>query len=482
MEGKLKFGFLALIIIIVQSILKIIGVIITGSLSFLSETIDTVIDIFFVGLTLYSLSISQKPADFEHMYGHAKIDSVGAMTQGIILINIYGFLIFNAIQAILNQTFSVEQPIFGLQLLIISILINFIFSLILLWQGRKRSSLSLRVQGLNLLQDSLRAILVIINFVFVIFWQIFYLDPIFSLILAIIIIFTSLKLIKDGINNLLDVNPVRPKLIEEIKAIIKNLQNVNEINQFRIRASGNKLFIEVNLRVEDHISIVHADEITKAIRRLVQFYFPKYDTESIIEMNPLTSEKSLKEKIINLIYSLIMDYPMILDIKNLNIFSIEKDYFLSFKIIVQEDLTLNKAHNITTKFENNIKEQISDISRIITHIEPKEKKERVLLQERKCEKLNSEELNKLKKKIDRLLRSKNFVKGYHGFEFWNVNNYCIIELHIFFDGELNISIIHNYISELDHLIREKIDISNLEDVILHSEPLTGRTDGILFDM
>ncbi|MGM0470337.1 MAG: cation diffusion facilitator family transporter, partial [Promethearchaeati archaeon] len=327
MEGKLKFGFLALIIIIVQSILKIIGVIITGSLSFLSETIDTVIDIFFVGLTLYSLSISQKPADFEHMYGHAKIDSVGAMTQGIILINIYGFLIFNAIQAILNQTFSVEQPIFGLQLLIISILINFIFSLILLWQGRKRSSLSLRVQGLNLLQDSLRAILVIINFVFVIFWQIFYLDPIFSLILAIIIIFTSLKLIKDGINNLLDVNPVRPKLIEEIKAIIKNLQNVNEINQFRIRASGNKLFIEVNLRVEDHISIVHADEITKAIRRLVQFYFPKYDTESIIEMNPLTSEKSLKEKIINLIYSLIMDYPMILDIKNLNIFSIEKDYF-----------------------------------------------------------------------------------------------------------------------------------------------------------
>ena len=177
-----------------------------------------------------------------------------------------------------------------------------------------------------------------------------------------------------------------------------------------------------------------------------------------------------------------MDYPMILDIKNLNIFSIVNDYFLSFKIIVQEDLTLNKAHNITTKFENNIKEQISDISRIITHIEPKEKNESVLLQERKCEKLNSEELNKLKKKIENLLRSKKYVKGYHGFEFWNVNSYCIIELHIFFDGELNISIIHDYISELDHLIGEKIDISNLEDIILHSEPLTGRTDGILFDM
>jgi len=482
MEGKLKFGFAALFVIIIQSILKVIGVIITGSLSFLSETVDTLVDIFFIGLTLYSLYISQKPADFEHMYGHSKIDSIGAMIQGIILIIIYFLLIFNAIQAIIYQNFKVENSRFGILLLIISILINFSFSSILIWQGRKRNSLSLKVQGLNLLQDSLRAIIVLVNFLLVIFLNIIFFDPIFSITIALIIVYTALRLTKEGIDNLLDINPVSPVLIEEIKERISNLKHVNDINQFRIRASGNKLFIEVHLRVEDHISIVHADEITKAIRRLVEFYFPKYDTESIIEMNPLSGEKSLKEKIINLIYSLIMDYPMIIDIKNLNIFSIEKDYFLSFKIIVQEDLTLNKAHNITTKFENNIKEQISDISRIITHIEPKEKNERVLLQERKCEKLNSEELKKLKKKIDRLLRSKNFVKGYHGFEFWNVDNYCIIELHIFFDGKLNISIIHDYISELDQLIREKTEISNLEDVILHSEPLTGRTDGILFDL
>ncbi|GAF69350.1 unnamed protein product, partial [marine sediment metagenome] len=75
MDIKIKYGIMAFVIILIQSGLKLIGVIITGSLSFLSETVDTLTDIFFVSLTIYSLYISKKPPDFEHMYGHSKIDS-----------------------------------------------------------------------------------------------------------------------------------------------------------------------------------------------------------------------------------------------------------------------------------------------------------------------------------------------------------------------------------------------------------------------
>ena len=88
MDDKIKYGLLSLGVILFQSVLKIYGVIITGSLSFLSETVDTFVDIIFVSILLYSLSQSQKPPDFEHMYGHSKIDPIGAMVQGIILIQI----------------------------------------------------------------------------------------------------------------------------------------------------------------------------------------------------------------------------------------------------------------------------------------------------------------------------------------------------------------------------------------------------------
>ena len=98
MDIKIKFGILTLIIILFQSSIKLFGVLITGSLSFLSETADTFTDILFVSITLYSLHTSQKPADYEHTYGHSKIDSISGLIQGVILINIYVILIYNAIQ------------------------------------------------------------------------------------------------------------------------------------------------------------------------------------------------------------------------------------------------------------------------------------------------------------------------------------------------------------------------------------------------
>ena len=129
MDIKIKLGIIAFFIILIQSSLKLLGVILTGSLSFLSETVDTLTDFFFIFLTIYSLYISQKPPDFEHMYGHSKIDSIGGLIQGIILINLYCILIYLAVQTILTNAYGIMNPDLGFQLLIISFIINLTFSL-----------------------------------------------------------------------------------------------------------------------------------------------------------------------------------------------------------------------------------------------------------------------------------------------------------------------------------------------------------------
>ncbi len=51
----------------------------------------------------------------------------------------------------------------------------------------------------------------------------------------------------------------------------------------------------------------------------------------------------------------------------------------------------------------------------------------------------------------------------------------------FFDCSLNISQIHNYISELEKNVRVELSIDNLDSVFIHSEPIEGRIDGILFN-
>jgi len=480
MDIKIKLGIIAFFIIVIQSSLKLLGVILTGSLSFLAETIDTLTDIFFISLTIYSIYVSQKPPDFQHMYGHSKIDSLGGLVQGVILVNIYIILIFIAIQTILTSSYGIINPDLGLLILIVSFIINLLFSRVLIWQGKKQKSLSLKIQGINLFQDSLRALIVIVNFMFTLFLNIQFLDPFFSIALSIWIIINSIILSREGIKDLIDENPISYIILEEIKEKVFNLDHVNAVEDLKIRIGGNTLFLDVRLSVEDHISVIHANEITKAIHTLSKKYFSSYNVESIVEMNPLSGESSIGEEIINLLYSMKSEFNEISDFRNLNVFRIENKYFLSVAIVVDENLSLEEAHELSIMFENQLKEQVLSISRIITHIESDAMIRELVTDHLVCIPIDPQKKREIQINLESLLKSNPEVKGYHGLEFWAALDFCTLELHVFFDGSLNISKVHNIVSNLEQQIKETLKIENLTEIIIHSEPLEGRTDGIFF--
>ncbi|NVM34431.1 MAG: cation diffusion facilitator family transporter, partial [Candidatus Lokiarchaeota archaeon] len=457
----------------------VIGVLITGSLSFLSETVDTLTDVLFVSISLYTIYHSEKPADYEHMYGHTKTDSIGALIQGIILMNIYILLIYNAIQFIIQQRFLITQPGIGLIILIISFSINLFFSRILIYQGKRSKSLTLKIQGLNLFQDSMRAILVFFSFILA-YFNIFFIDPILSIVLSVWIISGAGKLARDGIKELTDTNPVNLIIIEDLRQKIFRLEHVIGAHDIKIRTSGKTLFLEVHLSVEDHISIVHANEIIKSIRNMSEKIFPLYEVECIIEMNPIASEKSIGESLINLIFSMKSEYPKIEIVKDLNVFRIKDEYFISLVIRVDEALSLTEAHKLSSLFEDEIKKQAPLISRVITHIEGQTHNETLISDQITCADVGPEMIQQITENVEEVLRAHSQVKGYHGLEFWATMDYCVLELHVFFEGLLNISQTHEYVSELETSIREKLGIDNLDTIFLHSEPIEDQKKGIIF--
>jgi divalent metal cation (Fe/Co/Zn/Cd) transporter len=337
----------------------------------------------------------------------------------------------------------------------------------------------MEIQGLNLFQDSMRAIIVFLSFIFA-YFEIIFLDPILSIILSLWIIYGAFKLTKGGVKELSDTNPVSLLLIEELRQEIFGLEHVIGVHDIKLRSSGKTLFLEVHLSVEDHITIIHANEITTSIRNMSNKTFPLYDVECIIEMNPLASEISLGEGLINLIYSMKSEYPHIKKFKDLNLFRLEDKYFISVIVVVNEKLSLIEAHKITSNFELDIKKQAPYLSRVITHIESQVESDDLSPDQIKCADVGPEMLAQITEVVELVLRRHPQVKGFHGLEFWATLDNCILELHIFFDGSLNISQIHNYISELENDIKEALGIDNLDPIILHSEPLEGRTDGILF--
>jgi divalent metal cation (Fe/Co/Zn/Cd) transporter len=337
----------------------------------------------------------------------------------------------------------------------------------------------MEIQGLNLFQDSMRAIVVLLSFVFA-YFNIFFLDPILSIILSVWIIYGAITLARGGVKELTDTNPISTIIIEELRQKIFTLDHVNGVHNVKIRTTGKILFLEVHLSVEDHISIIHANEIIKSIRTISEKLFPLYEVECIVEMNPMASEKSIGDGLINLILSMKSEYPEILDFKDLNVFRIENEYFISLIVMVNENLTLMEAHTICSDFEREIKKQAPLISRIITHIESKPCSEVLVPDQIKCADVGPEMIHQISEEVEEVLRSHTHVKGYHGLEFWATIDYCVLEIHVFFDGSLNISQTHNYITELEVQIREKLGIDNLDTIFLHSEPIEEGKDGVIF--
>ncbi len=479
MDIKLKFGIASLTVVIFQTILKLIGTLLTNSLSLLSETVDTITDIGFVSLTIYSLYHSQRPPDYEHMYGHRKIESVGALIQAIILLNLYGILIIYAIQVILEANFFTSNPDIGIYILFISIGINLGFSRILIWQGRKKKSLVLEMQGLNLFQDSMRGFVVVINFVLALFGVLF-IDPIFSIGLSIYIIITALILSRSSIQELLDTNPIDFKIIEGIRQEIFNLDHVIGVEDLRIRTSGSDLFLEVHLNIEDHISIVHANEITSAIRLLTKQSFPNYEIMCTIEMHPMKGEESLSEELINLVTSMIPEFPGIIDVKDFNIVKLENENFLSIIIIVDENLSLSNAHKLCSDFEGALKDRVPLIFNIITHIEPQARQSKACFVIRGETEQDLRIIAETKQKVEEVLRKEPYILGFHDFKLISAGEVCILELHVFFDGALNISKVHDYLTRIEQILKSEIEIVELQDIILHSEPLQEREDSLIF--
>jgi divalent metal cation (Fe/Co/Zn/Cd) transporter len=149
-------------------------------------------------------------------------------------------------------------------------------------------------------------------------------------------------------------------------------------------------------------------------------------------------------------------------------------------MIVSDKLTLKEAHDLCTNYEDELKRQSKNLTRIITHIESAHISEEINLKPYICKPFESSEIEYITKKIEDILKSHPDVKGYHGFEFWTLLDSNVIEIHVFFDGTLNISKIHEYTTDLEKRILN-LKIENLKEIILHAEPLVGRTDGTIFN-
>ena len=80
------------------TLLKLLTGLLTGSLGMLSEAAHSGIDLVAAGITLFSVQVSDRPADADHTYGHGKIESLSAAIEAVLMLASCIWIFTEAIQ------------------------------------------------------------------------------------------------------------------------------------------------------------------------------------------------------------------------------------------------------------------------------------------------------------------------------------------------------------------------------------------------
>lgn len=280
-----RFMWLSIAAAAVTICLKVAAAWVTGSVGFLSDAIESLINLVAALVGLWALKLSAKPADANHNFGHAKAEYFSAQVEGAMILVAAIIIIVTAIGRILNPQ-PVEQLGIGLLFSVISTLVNLGVGLVLVRSGKKHRSSTLAADGKHLLTDVWTTVGVIVGMVLVGLtgWQV--LDPIVALVVGANILFTGYRLLRSAMLGLLS-EALPPDEVAKIREYLSGFEASHGVafTSLRTAAFGRGRLINVTMQVpgEWTVSRSHklADDIEEGLATTLG------GAETIVHVEPL---------------------------------------------------------------------------------------------------------------------------------------------------------------------------------------------------
>lgn len=250
-------------------VIKFFAYYITHSTAVLSDAAESIIHVFAVGFAAYSMWLSLKPADDNHLYGHEKVSFFSAGFEGAMIIIAAIYIYFESIQKILYGV-EIQNINTGLLFVLSATLINFLLGYFLLHKGRKYKSIILEANGKHILTDCLTSFGVVAALLLVEWTGIALFDPLIAILAATNILWTGGKLLQKSVSGLMD--QTDPELHRQIKKFLYQETTARdlEFHHLRHRKLGRTVFIEFHLLFPSGVSLESAHEVATEIEGLLQ--------------------------------------------------------------------------------------------------------------------------------------------------------------------------------------------------------------------
>ena len=216
-RDALRFAMnLSLAVGLLMFVMKTGAYLLTGSAAILSDAAESVTHVAAVFFAAYSLRLSYRPPDKDHLYGHTKISFFSAGFEGAMIVLAALFIIYESIRKWMTGL-QLENLGVGTALTAAAMIINGGLGCYLLWLGRHKHSIILEADGRHVLTDCWTSLAVLVGLVLVLLtkWPPF--DPICGILTACNILWSGTGLLKSAFIGLMDTaDPIAQAKLTEV--------------------------------------------------------------------------------------------------------------------------------------------------------------------------------------------------------------------------------------------------------------------------
>lgn len=254
---------IALFIGVLMLIAKIAAYFLTSSAAILSDALESVVHIFATSIAFYSIIVSSRPPDRNHPYGHGKVEFFSAGLEGMLIIIAAFVIIFEAVRGIIVGR-ELTNLDWGMYIIAGASIVNLFLGLYLVRTGKKTDSITLIADGKHVLTDFYTSGGVIGGLLIVYFtgWEL--LDPLVAIAVALNILYSGGKLIRQSVGGLM--NESDTTLLREVVERLNEHKREGwiDIHQLRSWRSGDKHYIDFHLTMPYYwdVQTSHDEQLT----------------------------------------------------------------------------------------------------------------------------------------------------------------------------------------------------------------------------
>lgn len=235
---------------------EVVGGVLTGSLALLADAGHMFTDTIALALAWYAFHLADKPATGRHTYGYGRVKTLVAYTNGLAIFLVALWICYEA-----WLRFQAPLPVLGGPMLMVAMLglvVNIAGFVIL--HGGSRESLNMRGAIVHVLGDLLGSLAAIVAALVIMATGWTPIDPILSVLVAVLILSTAWSLMRAAAHVLLEGSPAgldRDASTHDLQTSIKGIREIHHVHLWSIDGASNMATLHASLMdgLDAHIAV-----------------------------------------------------------------------------------------------------------------------------------------------------------------------------------------------------------------------------------